>query len=1395
MTDSFRLAVVAASADGAGNASTADVVVDCDATRTLVADVAELVGFARGPLLIDGRRFSGSATLAETIIHDGSVVANPADQVRAESTKPRNNLVTVRSIAGSFTGRAQTLPAGSYGRPPDNPTWVPRSMAEVTHDILVAVEPIRTASGTTVRITPGRSSVVINDSVLATSRVFPIGDRPLILNLGSERLAISLATAPLSRTRRAESAVHRVPRVALPAPVPLLHHPEIPQPAGERPGLSWVTLLAPLPMAAMMTLFMGPRALVFGLMSPVMLLAKLWENRRTHAKRTAEYEAEVLAAQQDFYDQIVAARHSASEHERQVHPGPAILVERVLTADPRLWERRPVHDDFGSVAVGYADRPWRYEPVNGAGQKAKVAPELASYVEGFNYLPSVPVAVDLRYGSLGIVGPRDLSVATTRGILVSLTALYGPIDIPLALIGGVNQLDDWDWVKWLPHLGSPSRLGQTAVDVEAIVAKQAIERPERPGLDHPPRPLSVFVIDGVELLRRSDSPLRSALAQDNAISGIVVAATEDELPASCNWVMVIDADGLATVTDMSTGRSIHHVTPVGMDAELAAVAARSMAPLTDPDVSVTAADLPTHVPLPTVIGSITAEAVLSRWDTGGLDPAPVVTIGMGPIGPLQIDLVRDGPHALLAGTTGAGKSEFLRSFVLSLATCSSPEHVNFVLVDYKGGGAFDACADLPHTVAMVTDLDGHLGARALRSLQAELRFREITFRSSGANDLSDYRSGGGDMPRLVVVVDEFATLAAELPEFLDALVDVAQRGRSLGIHMVLATQRPAGVVDAKIKSNTNLRISLRVQDDNDSLDVIGTNQAARLGRSEMGRGFVRMGASEIIPFQAAYAGGVTPGSAQNSGLTVAEFRLRPSPPPTEDHLAGLPSDLDEMVAEIVLANEKMGLPEPRRPWLPELPTTLSLSDLPTCASHPGEVVIGLLDVPSEQRRAPLRISLTGANSVIYGADSAQTSATLRTVIAQILGTTSAESIHLYLLDSAAAGLRDLRNASSVGAYVCHDDDDLLRRVLDLVDGLLQERKELRGKGGNVDDLPKVAVVIDGFGSLVERLGENADLVTVTRVGALLRSGPNLGVTLIGTASHDRQIPGRLGSQIGAKLLHQLADPAAVVSFGLRQREVPVLSGPMVLEVGTCLDGVVATVSDAEITELVERCDAATRRPPQRLRLLQPIVSSADLEIAATFTDRRLSLPIGVRTRDIESVALPIDDHAVILGAAGSGRTTALVQLTQQARTAGFERVVVFAERDSALSAVPGVERFDPHRPMDAEELTTVETAQLIVIDDADQVARDLGAQIKAVADTPRRGRWILAAMRPADVKSMMEWTAVFRGSTTGILLRPQAADGDSLRVMLTNKTVADLRLGQGILVINGETTTIQLAYP
>ena len=239
---------------------------------------------------------------------------------------------------------------------------------------------------------------------------------------------------------------------------------------------------------------------------------------------------------------------------------------------------------------------------------------------------------------------------------------------------------------------------------------------------------------------------------------------------------------------------------------------------------------------------------------------------------LTLDLVADGPHALIGGTSGAGKSELLQSIVASLAVRHAPTRLTFLFVDYKGGAASAVFSELPHTVGYVTNLDAELSRRALTSLRAELN-RRMRLLEGKAKDLAEMRElyPADAPPSLVIVVDEFATLVKEVPEFVDGIVDIAQRGRSLGIHLILATQRPSGAVNDNILANTNLRISLRMLDKSESVAVINSGEAAEIPVPLKGRGWVRLGPRALVAFQAAYCGSPLVSDDVQAPVLVAPF--------------------------------------------------------------------------------------------------------------------------------------------------------------------------------------------------------------------------------------------------------------------------------------------------------------------------------------------------------------------------------------------------------------------------------------------------------------------------------------------------------------------------------------------
>jgi S-DNA-T family DNA segregation ATPase FtsK/SpoIIIE len=323
---------------------------------------------------------------------------------------------------------------------------------------------------------------------------------------------------------------------------------------------------------------------------------------------------------------------------------------------------------------------------------------------------------------------------------------------------------------------------------------------------------------------------------------ICLDADERLLPAECHAVAAARPDGTLVVQQMNSP-AIGPVRPEYVTAAWADRLARSLAPVRDVSGDDEAATLPDACRLLDVLGlePPSAEAIMARWQASGRSALAV--IGACYDGPFGIDLRADGPHALIAGTTGAGKSELLQTMIASLACVNRPDAMTFVLVDYKGGSAFRDCVHLPHVTGMVTDLDAHLTQRALTSLSAELTRRERILAAAGAKDLEDYTAltepRRDALPRLVIVIDEFASLVRDLPDFVAGLVGIAQRGRSLGIHLILATQRPSGVVSADIRANTSLRIALRVTDAAESADVIDAADAAHIPRATPGRAYRR----------------------------------------------------------------------------------------------------------------------------------------------------------------------------------------------------------------------------------------------------------------------------------------------------------------------------------------------------------------------------------------------------------------------------------------------------------------------------------------------------------------------------------------------------------------------------
>lgn len=1329
-----------------------DLLVDAGDDATVDDLVRALAGgeVAGGTeLTVDGRRVPGSALVADAGVRAGSVLALGSSGPRV----PVTVAAEVHVVGGLDAGVVCPLPPGRHtvGRGRHADVQLDAPTLSRLH-LVVDVDPHGAAMVHDAGSTNGTrvAGAFVNEPTAAGA-----GDE---LALGAVALRIAPAgTTPASR--RAPGAFNRPPRrEAAGATRPPLVAPRPRPPVTARPRFSWTGLLVPLVAGGAMAVLWDPRLAAFCLLSPV-LVAGTWLEERRRAKRDGRDRVRDLEAEVErFRADVAQALAREASHRARHCPDPADVVRRATSADTQLWQRRAREPGAFAVRLGTGDERW-VPAVDGLDMADEAAAVLRDAA-----LTNAPITADLAPGSmLGIAGDRRAAVSVARWVVAQLAVHLGPADVRIAVLTGGERVEEWSFAKWLPHAAGLVASTAVPTDVDAVVdALHAHADVAR-----------VVIADAPGLATGKAAPLRALLAGGHgAATGVVLASHEEELPASCTHVLVLDgSDGSARLHEPATGRVVDSMLATGLAPSAAAAIAHALAPVDDPEASGDHHDLPPVVHLlPLLDVEPDASPIAARWQWS--DGMPTATLGTTARGPLTVDLVRDGPHGLVGGTTGAGKSELLRTFVASLAANTSPADVNVVLVDYKGGSAFDACARLPHVVGLVTDLDEHLGRRALRCLEAELRHRESVLRATGAADISSHH-----LPRLVVVIDEFATLAAELPDFMDALVGIAQRGRSLGVHLVLATQRPAGAVKDNIRANTNLRVALRMQDAADSNDVIGSPDAARITRDQRGRGLARLGPSELVAFQAALVSGRSAIGGPSRAVVVRPFPFAPSTDAATATGAGDgPSDLERLVDAARAAAAQLGIPPQRQPWPDPLPASVDLAGLDGAPA--GGVLLGLADDPSRQCRRSYGWDPLRGNLLVYGVAGSGTTTVLETIAVSLARSCSPERLHLYAMDFGAGRLASLAALPHTGAVVGATEDERQRRLVRLLRNELDRRRASHGDG---NEWPAVVLLLDGWSAFTAAYDDADGMALRDEVARLVADGPAVGMWTVVTAEVPNALPLSVAGLVAQRLVLRLADRSDWSAFGVGRHDVPPELPGRGIDVASGLEVQVAFASPVARGMVIDgpRCAPGIGTLPTDVRVCELRVDVTD--------DGVWRIPIGLDDTSLSAAVLPLHpgDHAVIAGPPRSGRSTALETVIAAARTSRPEvDIAIVAPRRSPLHAQPsgGVPRYEG-RPL------------LVIVDDCELVDDGDGA-IAALLRADHPDVHVIAAGRSDALRSGYgHWSRELRRSRLGIALVPQVEDGDLFGTVFARRSLPVPVVGRGLLVVDGVASTVQVARP
>ena len=644
-----------------------------------------------------------------------------------------------------------------------------------------------------------------------------------------------------------------------------------------------------VPLGAGLLLFLllkSPVMLAVAGLSPIMALSTFISDRRGGKKSFARESAEFRAELEKALGELAQALGDEGMSRRAESPDAPVLMARLSEMAPTLWERRPTDSDFLCLRLGVADLPSESKIMIQDGGDPEIRSEAEAKLGAKSTVPSVPLALDCRgAGVVGLSGDRSTATGLARWLILQASILHSPGELVVMAALTPETFQEWSWLKWLPHL-RPDRVGLQSdaiargrMEAEDLLAEiRDLGRQRRTQVAAGVRPPQLLLL--IDEDTGVDRALVSSALTDVADVGIAVlwlGRDARNLPGQTGAIIEIDsARAVLSLTDVSSGQTTAEVSAEAVAFELAERTARLLAPVRDISELARAGDIPKRVGLLDLLDLLppTAEDLERRWTDWHGDLR--ATVGVGADGVLSIDLRSEGPHALIAGTTGSGKSELLRTLVAAAAAAIPPNRLSFLLVDYKGGAAFAPCAALPHVVDIVSDLDEHLAERALVSLNAELKRRERILAEEGAKDLLELTRRNVDAapPLLVIAVDEFAKLREEVPQFVDGVVDIAQRGRSLGVHMVLAAQTLRNAFTPAIRANTNLRLALRVSEESESEDMIASPLAARIpsGESSRGRAYARTGHGELREFQAAYISGLSDVS-QQSELQISPYDL------------------------------------------------------------------------------------------------------------------------------------------------------------------------------------------------------------------------------------------------------------------------------------------------------------------------------------------------------------------------------------------------------------------------------------------------------------------------------------------------------------------------------------------
>ena len=851
------------------------------------------------------------------------------------------------------------------------------------------------------------------------------------------------------------------------------------------------------------------------------------------------------------------------------------VIEQIEKKGLLFWNKRTDQNDFLKVRVGIGneklDVDIDYNKEEFSIDESELRDMADNLIEKYKYIPNVPISYDLYKDNIvAIMGKNTQVTAFTNNILLQLLAFYDYEELKIVVITNKENESNWEYLKYVPHTFTNDKkirfFGTTDNSIKSISDYLRIEALNRKNsnTEDVPKPYYIIISDDMDKIKNEEFVTEITESKDNlGFSLIILENKLSKMPSKCNNFISLTGQRFSILKNKENQQEIINFTDeINYDIDKMKLA-KIMANIPI-EFQEGVSQLPEKISFLEMekVGNINQLNILNRWNTNDPISSLKAEVGVGDNNDLiYLDLHEKyhGPHGLIAGTTGSGKSEFIITYVLSLAINYSPDYVSFILIDYKGGGLAGAFENkltgvrLPHLAGTITNLDKAEMDRTLVSIDSEAKRRQKLFNEArdklneSTMDIYKYQQFYKDgkleeaLPHLFIISDEFAELKAQQPEFMDNLISIARIGRSLGVHLILATQKPSGVVNDQIWSNTKFRVCLKVASEADSKEMLKRPEAAHI--TEAGRFFLQVGMDEIFEQgQSGYCGAKYYPSDKivkevdksvclinDLGSTIKKAKIK-------DQISkkSQGEQLQNILKEIISIANKENL-KSKKLWLDNIPPIILVDELikkyNITKEKLPETIIGEYDYPEKQEQGLLKYNyLEDGNLLIYGLDSEDKEMLLKTIIYSTAKNYTAEEINMYIIDYGSESLRIFEKLPQVGGMVYAGDEERFNNLLKLIKEEIKKRKRILADFGGEyknyiknnkesEKMPVISIIINNLSGINEAYNDFSYDV----LPSLCRDSERYGIIFIVVGTNEPSINQKLAQNYENKFAFRLKE--------------------------------------------------------------------------------------------------------------------------------------------------------------------------------------------------------------------------------------------------------------------------------